>query len=80
MQWPQKSPRQSKWCSVKIAAPTVLGLDTRSRRPELVGNEVHDLGGTGKFEGLEGGRTYQLAFEWPNGKAVATWDGTGTLK
>jgi hypothetical protein len=38
------------------------------------------LGGTGKFEGLEGGGTYQLALEWPDGKVMATWDGTATMK
>ena len=44
------------------------------------GGEWHYLGGTGKFEGLEGGGTYQLALEWPDGKVLATWEGTGTLK
>lgn len=38
------------------------------------------LGGTGKFEGLEGGGNYQLALEWPDGKVMATWDGTASLK
>ena len=38
------------------------------------------LGGTGKFEGLEGGGTYQLALQWPDGKVLATWDGTATVK
>jgi hypothetical protein len=38
------------------------------------------LGGTGKFEGLEGGGTYQLALQWPDGKVMATWDGTATVK
>jgi len=44
------------------------------------GGEWHYIGGTGKFEGLEGGGTYQLALEWPDGKVMATWAGTGTLK
>jgi len=44
------------------------------------GGEWHYIGGTGKFEGLEGGGTYQLALEWPDGKVMATWEGTGTLK
>lgn len=38
------------------------------------------IGGTGKFEGLEGGGTYQLALEWPDGKVMATWDGKATMK
>lgn len=38
------------------------------------------LGGTGKFEGLTGGGTYQLALEWPDGKLMATWDGTAETK
>jgi hypothetical protein len=44
------------------------------------GGKWHYLGGTGKFQDLEGGGTYQLAFEWPDGKVVATWEGTGTMK
>lgn len=44
------------------------------------GSKWHYLGGTGKFEGLEGGGTYQLALEWPDGKVLATWEGTGTMK
>ena len=44
------------------------------------GGQWHYLGGTGKFEGLEGGGTYQLALEFPDGKVMATWEGTGTLK
>ena len=38
------------------------------------------VGGTGKFEGLEGGGTYQIVLAWPDGKVMATWDGTATLK
>jgi len=44
------------------------------------GGKWYYLGGTGKFEGLEGGGTYQMALEWPDGKVMATWDGTATIK
>ena len=44
------------------------------------GGTWHYIGGTGKFEGLEGGGTYQIAHEWPDGKVMATWDGTATMK
>ena len=38
------------------------------------------LGGTGKFEGLTGGGTYRLALTWPDGKVMATWEGTAQMK
>jgi len=44
------------------------------------GGEWHYIGGTGKFEGLTGGGTYKLAETLPDGKILATWDGSGTLK
>lgn len=44
------------------------------------GGEWHYIGGTGKFEGMTGGGKYQLAMTWPDGKIVATWDGTATMK
>jgi hypothetical protein len=44
------------------------------------GGKWYYLGGTGKFEGLTGGGTYELALQWPDGKVLATWEGTGTLK
>ena len=33
-------------------------------------------GGTGKFKGIEGGGTYKLEKEWPDGRAIYSWEGT----
>ena len=40
----------------------------------------HYIGGTGKFDGLTGGGTYQLALTWPDGKVLATWAGSAEMK
>ena len=44
------------------------------------GGRWYYQGGTGKFEGLTGGGTYQLSLRWPDGKVMATWDGTAEMK
>jgi hypothetical protein len=44
------------------------------------GGKWYYFGGTGKFEGLTGGGTYNLALHWPDGKVMATWEGTGQMK
>ena len=38
------------------------------------------LGGTGKFEGVDGGGTWKAAQEWPDGKFMNSWEGTWTMK
>src|SRR3990172_11600948 len=44
------------------------------------GGKWYYIGGTGKFEGLTGGGTYQLALTWPDGKVMATWDASAHMK
>ena len=44
------------------------------------GGKWYYQGGTGKFEGLTGGGTYQLSLQWPDGKVMATWDGSAEMK
>jgi hypothetical protein len=44
------------------------------------GGKWYYIGGTGTFEGLTGGGTYRLALNWPDGKVMATWDGSAQLK
>jgi hypothetical protein len=50
------------------------------RHADESGGKWWYLGGTGSFERLEGGGTYQLALEWPDGKVLATWEGTASIK
>lgn len=44
------------------------------------GGKWYYIGGTGKFKGLTGGGTYRLALHWPDGKVLATWDGSAEIK
>ncbi len=44
------------------------------------GGNWHYIGGTGKFEGIQGGGTYELATEWPDGKVRTTWEGTWKIE
>jgi len=44
------------------------------------GGKWYYQGGTGKFEGLTGGGTYKLSLRWPDGKVMATWDGSAEMK
>lgn len=34
------------------------------------------MGGSGKFDGLEGSGTYDTEAQWPDGKWTSTWEGT----
>jgi hypothetical protein len=34
------------------------------------------VGGTGKFKGIEGGGTYKVEKEWPDGRTIFSWEGT----
>lgn len=34
------------------------------------------VGGTGKFKGIEGGGTYKIDKEWPDGRALGSWEGS----
>ncbi|KPK62595.1 MAG: hypothetical protein AMS21_07385 [Gemmatimonas sp. SG8_38_2] len=45
-----------------------------------VGNTWGFLGGTGKFEGIEGGGTTAPGPIWPDGKYIITWEGTWEMK
>lgn len=38
------------------------------------------IGGTGKFEGIEGGGTSTTAATWPDGKIIFSWEGSWTMK
>jgi hypothetical protein len=38
------------------------------------------MGGTGKFEGIEGGGTFSAEVQWPDGRGVNSWEGTYTLR
>ena len=38
------------------------------------------LGGTGKWDGVEGGGTYESAYAWADGRFGNNWKGTWTMK
>ena len=38
------------------------------------------LGGTGKFEGIEGGGTWKAGTTFPDGKSVNTWEGSWNMQ
>ncbi len=37
------------------------------------------MGGTGKFEGIEGGGTFSAESQWSDGRGINSWEGTYTL-
>jgi hypothetical protein len=37
------------------------------------------MGGTGKFEGIEGGGTFSAEVQWGDGRGINSWEGTYTL-
>ena len=38
------------------------------------------MGGTGKFEGIEGGGTFSAESQWSDGRGINSWEGTYTLR
>jgi hypothetical protein len=38
------------------------------------------IGGTGRFEGIDGGGTYSVGDGWPDGSIINTWEGTWTMQ
>jgi hypothetical protein len=44
------------------------------------GGEWGFLGGTGKFEGIEGVGIWKIEYEWPDGKFINSWEITYTMK
>lgn len=38
------------------------------------------MNGTGKFEGMEGGGTWAIGPQWPDGRGINTWEGTYTTR
>jgi hypothetical protein len=38
------------------------------------------MGGTGKFEGIEGGGTFSAEAQWADGRGINSWEGTYTLR
>ena len=38
------------------------------------------INGTGKFEGIEGGGTWAVGPQWPDGRGINSWETTYTLK
>ena len=38
------------------------------------------IGGTGKFDGIEGGGTYSVGDGWPDGRIINSWEGSWTMK
>ena len=38
------------------------------------------MGGTGKFEGIEGGGTFSAESQWSDGRGINSWKGTYTLR
>lgn len=38
------------------------------------------MGGTGKFEGIEGGGTFSTGSAWADGRGINNWEGTYTLR
>lgn len=38
------------------------------------------MNGTGKFEGIEGGGTWAIGPQWPDGRGINTWEATYTMK
>jgi hypothetical protein len=50
------------------------------RNDEKSGGRWGFLGGTGKWTNVEGGGTYQQAFQWRDGRSGNTWKGTWKTK
>lgn len=38
------------------------------------------INGTGKFQGIEGGGTWTVGPQWPDGRGINNWEGSYTLK
>ena len=38
------------------------------------------MGGTGKFEGIEGGGTFSAESQWSDGRGINSWEGKYTLR
>lgn len=38
------------------------------------------MNGTGKFEGMEGGGTWAIGPQWPDGRGINTWEATYTMR
>ncbi len=50
------------------------------RNDEKSGGRWGFLGGTGKWTNVEGGGTYEQAFQWKDGRSGNTWKGTWKTK